>query len=236
MLKLFEAEIKVNGNKIVIRGNRKLVSPGSIYIPGDISSASFFIVLASILADTQLLIKNVSLNPSRISILKFLKRMGAHIEMHNAQCTMHNFEPMGDLLVKNSPLKATRVKKGEIPSLIDELPIIMVAACFAKGKTILEGVEELRVKETDRIISMSENLKKMGAIIHTNRAGRTENVIIIGTKHLKGARVRSFGDHRTAMSLLIAGLAATGKTSIDDISCINKSFPEFLRVLKAVMY
>ena len=111
----------------------------------------------------------------------------------------------------------------------------MVAACFAKGKTVLEAVEELRVKETDRINSMTENLSKMGADIRVVKSGNAENIVIQGGKILKGSRVKSFGDHRTAMSMVIAGLAAKGNTSIDDIGCINKSFPNFLGILKPVI-
>ena len=143
-------------------------------------------------------------------------------------------EPAGDLLVKSSSLMGTTVKNKEIPSLIDELPVLMVAACFAKGKTIFEGVKELRVKETDRIRSMVGNLKKMGADIRLRIAG-SENIIISGRKGLKGASVRSFGDHRTAMSMVIAGLAAAGSTRIDDVECVRKSFPGFLSTLRTVV-
>ncbi|MBI4981406.1 hypothetical protein HZC30_07700 [Candidatus Woesearchaeota archaeon] len=115
--------------------------------------------------------------------------------------------------------------------MIDELPILMVAACYADGKTIFEGIGELRVKETDRIKSMVSNLKLMGGRIKVIRQGNSENIVISGVKKLKGARVKSFGDHRSAMSMVIAGLAAEGKTHIDDVSCINKSFPNFLNLL-----
>jgi 3-phosphoshikimate 1-carboxyvinyltransferase len=141
---------------------------------------------------------------------------------------------MGDLQVYTSKLKGTVIKHKETPSLIDELPVLMVAACFASGRTVFEGVSELRIKETDRIKSMSRNLVKMGANIAVSTSGRSEKIIIDGVKELKGARVRSFGDHRTAMSLVVAGMAASGKTYIDDISCINKSFPNFLRLIASV--
>lgn len=242
ILKLFKAEIQLKQNTIVIKGGKELVSPKRIYIPGDISSASFFMVAAAILPHSEILIKNVSLNPSRIGVIKVLKRMGAHIKAQSsclsgrqAKLKVQGYEPMGDLLVKSSFLKGARVKKKEIPSLIDELPILMVAACFANGRTIFEGIEELRVKETDRIRSMSENLSKMGAHIEILKGDKSENIIIRGVKQLKGTKVRSFGDHRTAMSMVVAGLGAKGKTSIDDIVCINKSFPEFTRLLKTLI-
>ena len=142
---------------------------------------------------------------------------------------------MGDIIIKGSRLKNATVKKKEIPSLIDELPILMVAACNAEGKTLFEGVEELRAKETDRINSMVRNLSKMGADIRIRQVKAKTNIIIIGTKHLGGTGVSSFSDHRTAMSMAIAGLKASGKTIIDDINCINKSFPDFLRVLKSLL-
>jgi len=114
------------------------------------------------------------------------------------------------------------------------LPILMVAACFASGRTIFNGIGELRVKETDRIKSMNENLRNMGAGIKVLKRATSERVIINGVSLLKGAVLNSFGDHRTAMSMIIASLAASGKSTLDDISCIDKSFPEFLHVLKSI--
>ncbi len=249
MLKLFKAAIKLKKNIIVIKGKKELVSPGRIFIPGDISSASFFMVLGIILPNSRILIKNVNLNHSRAGIIKVLKRMGADIKAKSPCLSgrqekpkAKSYEPMGDLLIKSSKLNGAVVKKGEVPSLIDELPILMVAACLSRGKSVFEGVSELRAKETDRIMSMTENLAKMGADIRvisaTNRGGktaRTEKIIIQGRKTLIGANVKSFGDHRTAMSMVVAGLAAQGVTRIDDISCINKSFPNFLSLLKTIV-
>ena len=236
MLKLFKANIKVKGNQIIIKGDRRLVSPQRIYLPGDISSASFFMVAASILPDSEILMRNVNLNPSRMGIVKVLKRMWADIQLSAVSCQLSS-EPMGDILVKSSKLKGTVVKKEEIPSLIDELPVLMVAASCARGKSIFEAVGELRVKETDRINSMVNNLKKMGADIQVTKSPshhntNKEHIVIKGKAELKGARVKSVGDHRTAMSMFVAGLRAQGKTIIDDISCINKSFPGFLATLK----
>jgi len=236
MLKLFRADIKVNRNAIFIKGDKELVSPGRVFIPGDISSASFFIVLAAILPHAQILIKDVNLNSSRTGIIKVLKRMGANIRVTHQATGTRSFEPMGDLVVKSSKLKGAIITKKEIPSLIDELPILMVAACFAQGKSIFEGVGELRLKETDRIKSISDNLIKMGADIKVIKTLELEKIIIQGGKRLKGASVRSFADHRTAMSMVVAGLLAQGKTKIDDIACINKSFPNFLTLLKELVY
>jgi len=233
MLRLFKTGIKVNENAIVIKGKKELVSPGRIFIPGDISSAGFFMVLGTILPNSRILIKDINLNPSRIGIIKVLKRMGSDIQVLGNSAV--GFEPIGDIIIKSSKLKSTIIKKKEIPSLIDELPILMVAACFAKGESVFEGVGELRIKETDRIRSMSENLKKMGADIRVLKTLKSEKIIIQGGRTIMGATVKSFGDHRTAMSMVVAGLAARGKTQIDNITCINKSFPNFLSLLKTII-
>lgn len=233
MLYLFKADIETSKNTIVIKGGKQLVSPGAIKIPADISSASFFIVLAACLAQAKLTIKNVSLNPSRLGVINVLKRMGASIKITNFRSRAVNSEPSGDLTVVSSKLKGTTINKSEIPSLIDELPILMVAACFAKGTTIIKAAGELRVKETDRIRSMEANLKKMGADIKVVKRNGREDVIIKGPKQLKGSNVNSYRDHRSAMSMIVAGFLASGNSRIDDVSCISKSFPGFLSTLKA---
>lgn len=274
MLNLFRADIKTlpesstvsslqyktQMKEIIIKGNKDLVSPKTIFIPGDISSASFFIVLATILPNSKITIRNINLNPSRIGIIRVLKRMGADIkvtkslprlkgdpERSQGSCwgqashpawpagrQVSVGEPMGDLIVKSSKLKGTLITKEEVPSLIDEIPILMVAACCAKGSSIFEAVGELRVKETDRISSMSENLRKMGARVEIIKMDKSEKIVIKGTKVLRGARVKSFGDHRTAMSMVVAALNAKGRTRINDIACINKSFPDFMRILNTL--
>lgn len=231
MLRLFKADIQVKKNTIIVRGGRRLVSPGEIYVPGDISSAAFFMVAAAILPGSEIIIKNVSLNPSRSGVISVLKRMGVRIKVRASKPQATRGESMGDIIIKGSRLKNATVKKKEIPSLIDELPILMVAGASGRGKTVFQGVEELRVKEADRINSMFSNLKKMGADIRVVKSGKGENIVVRGIGQLKGASVRSFGDHRTAMSMIVAGLAAIGQTKIDDISCINKSFPGFIKVL-----
>ncbi len=235
MLKIFGANIIVNKNSIILNPNNKLISPGQIYIPGDISSAAFFIVLAAVIPGAKIIIERLGLNPSRSGIIKVLKRMQAKIKItllknNKAQ----SFEPIGNITVSSSKLKATTINACEIPSLIDELPILMVAACFAQGTTIIKGVGELRVKETDRINSMIKNLKSMGADISVNKAGSQEKIIIKGQGRLSGAKLKSFGDHRTAMSMVVAAMAAEGDSRLDDISCVNKSFPGFLTTLASL--
>lgn len=234
MLKLFKADIEIKDNKVEIKGGCCLKSPKRIYIPADISSASFFIVLACILEDADLLLQKIGVNYERIGVIRVLKRMKAKISMRKSSYkASYCSEPMADISVKQSCLKATVVSKEEVPSLIDELPILMIAACFAKGVSVFNGVEELRVKETDRITSMVNNLTLMGADIKVNRtASGAEQIILKGVGKLHGAKVKSYGDHRTAMSMVVAALASTGATVIDDIDCIDKSFPNFFDILK----
>lgn len=234
MLKLFKADIKIKGMAISIKGGEELVSPLLIDIPGDISSASFFIVAAAIISGSHLIIKSVGLNPTRMGVIKVLKRMGADIQVFGLRPRVFGYEPVADISVKSSKLKGVRIRNKEMPSLIDEVPILMVAACNAEGRTVFEGVEELRLKETDRINSMMRNLNKMGANIKVKQRKFRIDIIITGTKQLVGTKVSSFGDHRTAMSMLIAGIKAKGSTIIDDISCINKSFPDFISILTSL--
>ncbi len=233
MLKEFKAKIKVKGNNIHICPS-SLISPKIIYIPADISSASFFIVLACLLKGSQIRINNLNLNPTRSGIINVLKRMHADIEI--IYKNKNYFEPKADIVVKSSKLIATNIKKKEVPSLIDELPILMVAASFAKGQSVFEGIEELRVKETDRINSMIYNLSKMGAKIEVKDKKGKEAIVINGSKSLKGASLKSYGDHRTAMSMVVAALCAESPSNIDDVKCIKKSFPDFLKILDGSLF
>ena len=226
MLKVFGADIFIKNKSITLNPNKNLVSPGEIYIPGDISSAAFFMVLATIVPGSNIVIARLGLNPRRSGIINVLKRMGAKIKIGGNK--LQGFEPAGNLAICASKLKGTVVYPCEIPSLIDELPVLMVAACFAQGRTIIKGAQELRVKETDRIDSMVRNLKSMGADIRVKKNNSGENIIIKGKGRLCGANLKSFGDHRTAMSMIVAAAAAQGESRIDDVSCINKSFPGFL--------
>ncbi|MDD5692686.1 MAG: 3-phosphoshikimate 1-carboxyvinyltransferase [Candidatus Omnitrophica bacterium] len=235
MLKAFGAGITVSGNSIILNPGRDLISPGEIYIPGDISSAAFFLVLASIIPGSNVIIRSVGLNPGRSGIVNVLKRMGAKIKAVYPKNGPGGFEPAADLAVTGSRLKAAVVSPNEIPTLVDELPVLMVAACFTRGRTVIKGAGELRVKETDRINSMSWNLKRMGADIRVLKSGARESIVINGIGRLRGAKLKSFGDHRTAMSMVVAALAAEGRSEIDDVSCINKSFPGFIATLNTLL-
>jgi len=159
--------------------------------------------------------------------------MGARVDVREKRLAAD--EPYGDIIVQHSNLHGVTVQQKDIPLMIDELPVIMVAACFAHGTTKLKGVQELRAKETDRIRSMVENLSKMGAYLKDVRIKGREDIIIRGSGGLHGATVSSYADHRTAMAMIVAGLCATGRTYIDDVGCISKSFPDFLNVLKLLM-
>ncbi|MBN1913686.1 MAG: 3-phosphoshikimate 1-carboxyvinyltransferase [Candidatus Omnitrophica bacterium] len=234
MLKLFKAGIKIMGNRISVEGKKPLIAPKELFVPGDISSASFFIALAAMIPHSRLVIKDVGLNPSRMGMVRVLKRMGADIIIRYRVSGIGYREPVGEIVVKSSALEGTVVRRKEIPSLIDELPVLMVAASFARGKSVFENVSELRVKETDRIASMVTNLKKMGVKISSFKKNGLENIIIEGRGRLIGCRLQSFGDHRTAMSMVIAGLVASGNSIIDEVSCINKSFPDFLGVINDI--
>jgi 3-phosphoshikimate 1-carboxyvinyltransferase len=236
MLKAFGANIIINKNNITLNPDKDLTSPGQIYIPGDISSAAFFVVLCLIIPGSKVIIERVGLNPSRIGIIKVLKRMKAKIKVVSFKGKQsQSFEPMGNLAVTSSRLKATVVNPWEIPSLVDELPVLMVAACFAEGRTIIKGAGELRVKETDRINSMVNNLKCMGADIRAIKSAGMESIVIKGKVSLNGTKLKSFGDHRTAMSMIVAALASKGSSRLDDISCISKSFPGFLTTLNTLI-
>ncbi|MDD5128199.1 MAG: 3-phosphoshikimate 1-carboxyvinyltransferase [Candidatus Omnitrophica bacterium] len=234
MLKYFGADISINKNKVILNPGCSLISPGSIYIPGDISSAAFFLVLGLIIPGAKIVIQRSSLNPGRIGIIKILKRMGAKIKIEPLKGCKQIFEPMGNLTVSGGKLKGALISRTEVPSLIDELPVLMVAACFAEGKTIIKGAGELRFKETDRINSMITNLRSMGADIRSIGSGSSESIVINGKGFLRGAELKSFGDHRTAMSMVVAALAAKGNSRLDDVSCVSKSFPGFLTALKGL--
>lgn len=232
MLKLFSAQVLLGKNITRIRKSI-LRSPKEVLIPGDISSAAFFMVAALLIKDSKILLKGASVNPTRVGIIHVLKRMGAQIRvMHNK----NDYEPMADIEVKSSSLKGTVVKPSEIPSLIDELPILMVAAALASGKTVIEGAEELKVKEADRIQSMCSNLTKLGVNVKVKSLKNKVSLEILGRKAFEAASLKSFGDHRTAMSMVVAGLAANKAIHLDDVSCISKSFPEFLPVLKQLVH
>ena len=226
MLSHFGKKVSVKGLSVSVEGKEDFQGT-DVRVPGDISSAAFFIILASALEGAHLWVKEIGLNPTRTGFIDVLKRMGARISVFPKKGEERG-EPTGDIEVRGGDLHGTTVLPSEIPELIDELPILMVAASRAKGKTVFREASELRVKETDRIASMVTNLKKMGIAIWNQK----DDVWIDGGKPFHGAVVDSFKDHRTAMSLAVAGrLAQKGKTTIRDVSCIQTSFPEFINLI-----
>ena len=227
ILNLFGAKIDSSGNKITLKEKNKLISK-DLSIPGDISSAAFFLVLASIIKGSRLTIKNVGINPTRTGILDVLKDMGADISIKNER--NKNFEPVADLLVKASKLKSIKIFGEIIPKVIDELPILAVAATQVEGVTEIRDAQELRVKETDRIYAIAAGLKKMGAKIEE----KPDGLIIQGPTALEGNICESFGDHRIGMALTIAGILAEGKTQLQESECIDVSFPEFTSLLRRI--
>lgn len=226
MLPAFGAEIKGDGLRVMIKGGTQLKGM-EVHVPGDFSSAAFCIVAALLIRDSDITIKGVGINPTRTGLISALKEMGADIEIYNIRNL--SGEPVADIHCKGgAELKAINITKEKIPTLIDEFPILCVAATQATGVTTIRGAEELRVKESDRIKTMAMELRKMGAEIEEFDDGLS----IMGKRGLKGAVIESYGDHRIAMSMSIAGLIADGTTTINNISSVNISFPGFFEILR----
>jgi 3-phosphoshikimate 1-carboxyvinyltransferase len=220
MLSAFGASITSIGNTATIQPNPSLTGR-KINVPGDISSAAYFIAAGLLVPNSEIIIKNVGINPTRDGILRVCRQMGANITLENV--IDNGGEPVADLIVKHSELKGTEVGGAIIPTLIDEIPIIAVLACFAKGRTVINDADELKVKESNRIDVMVENLTRMGADITATADG----MIINGGKPLHGAAIDSKLDHRIAMSFAIAGLLSDGDTEIIGAECVDISYPNF---------
>ena len=199
-----------------------------IQVPGDISSAAYFIAAGLLVPNSELLIRNVGINPTRAGLLEVCRAMGADITYVNQ--TSASGEPTADLLVRSSSLHGTTVEGAIIPTLIDEIPMIAVMAAFAEGTTVIKDAAELKVKETDRIKTTTEALLAMGADVVPTEDG----MIIHGGNPLHGTDINSYLDHRIAMAFSIAGLAAAGTTTIQDSRCVDVSYPEFYESLGAL--
>ena len=199
-----------------------------IQVPGDISSAAYFIAAALLIPGSEVLIRNVGVNPTRDGILRVCQAMGADITRLNERSD--SGEPTADLLVRHSSLKGTVIEGDLIPTLIDELPVIAVMAALAKGTTVIRNAAELKVKESDRIQVMTENLTRMGARVEATEDG----MIIHGGSSLQGAIIDSHQDHRVAMSFAVAALAAEGETEIRDAECVSISYPGFYQDLASL--
>ncbi len=223
MLRYLGASVTSEGTTVSIEPEPALAGR-ALNVPGDISSAAYFIAAALVTPNSEILIRNVGINPTRDGILEVLKNMGADIRLLNIS---RDGEPTADLLVKTSSLHGTVVGGEVIPRLIDEIPMIAVLACFAEGTTVIRDAAELRVKESDRIAVMTENLRRMGADIEAAPDG----MIIRGGSPLHGADVDSYADHRAAMSLAVAGTVCEGQLRIEGGNCTNISYPGFYRDL-----
>jgi 3-phosphoshikimate 1-carboxyvinyltransferase len=227
MLGAFGVPVTRNGLTVSVEGPARLKGT-RILVPGDISAAAFFMVAASLVPGSKLLIRNVGLNPTRSGILTVLESMGCHIEKKNPHPI--GDEPVSDILIQSQRLKGTDLGGDLIPRLIDEIPVIAVAALFAEGVTRVHDARELRVKETDRIAALEKNIRLMGGEISTFDDGFT----ISGPQKLHGAELDSFGDHRIAMAFAVAGLLSGGETTILNAECAEISHPGFFEDLRGL--
>ena len=220
MLSHFGANVRTENTTAIVLPE-PILKGQKIAVPGDISSAAYFIAAGLLIPGSEILLKNVGINPTRDGILRVAKEMGGNIELLNVNTD--NGEPTANLLIKFSALKGITIGGEIIPTLIDEIPIIAIMAAFARGTTVIKDAAELKVKESDRIQVMVDNLKAMGADIESTDDG----MIIHGGKDLHGAIIDSHKDHRIAMSFAIASLLADGHMTILDKDCVNISFPSF---------
>ncbi len=215
-------------NRLTIAGGQ-MPESRNFKVPGDISSAAFWMAAAAAQPGARLLVKNVGLNDTRTGILSVLLRMGAHV--HEVIEDIEQVEPTGLVEVQGARLHGTVIEGREIPNVIDEIPIIAVLGALATGQTVIRNAGELRVKETDRLAALSVNLKALGAHVEEYADG----LVIHGGRPLHGARLHSYGDHRIAMAFTIAGLFAEGETVIEDCACIETSYPGFEQTLQQII-
>ncbi|HXP94420.1 MAG TPA: 3-phosphoshikimate 1-carboxyvinyltransferase [Candidatus Binatia bacterium] len=223
MLPHFGVHLDARRDEIVIEGGQPWHG-ARVVVPGDPSTAAFWIAAATIVPDSEVELQNILLNPTRIGFIDVLRRMGASIEAHVERTEP---EPVGTLRVRSAQLRATTITGDEIPAMIDEVPLVAVLATFAHGTTAIRGAEELRVKESDRIETVAQNLRAMGAQVETLPDG----FVIEGPQLLHGARIDTHGDHRVAMAFSIAALGAGGTTQIEGAECASVSYPKFYETL-----
>ncbi len=241
---IFFDEVKIGTSKKISLTGPQTPQACNLTIPGDISSAAFWIIAAAARRGSNITIKNVSLNPTRIGFLDVLRRMnrtsshplcalesGMKTNAMAPKYAISGTDPFGNIVVQGSLLTGITISGKEIPGLIDELPILAIAGALAEGTTIIRDAQELRVKETDRIGALVHNLRAMGVAVKEYDDG----LEIKGRSHLQGASLKSFGDHRIAMAFSIAALFATGESTIDDVSCIETSYPSFIPALEKII-
>jgi 3-phosphoshikimate 1-carboxyvinyltransferase len=227
MLRAFGVILSADGREVALEGGQALHGT-TITVPGDLSSAAFLLVAGALGAREGLLVRNVGVNPTRTGVLEILKLMGADLRVHPAASA--GGEPVADLEIRASALRGIRVPRELVPLAIDELPVLFVAAAAAEGRTVVEGAEELRVKESDRIAVMAAGLNRLGA-----RAEPTaDGIVIEGGGRLRGGTVESAGDHRIAMSFAVAALLADGPIVVRDVVNVATSFPDFPATLARI--
>ena len=227
LLKYMGAGIICEGTTTKVAKSR--LEPKNVTICGDISSAAFFLAAAAIVPDSDIIIKNTGLNPTRTGIIEIMQKMGAQLEILDKRTECG--EEVGDIRIKSSSLKGTTIEGAIIPRLIDEIPVIAAIAAYAEGETIIKDAADLRNKEADRISCLVSELKKLGADIEETRDG----MIIRGQKSLKGgAQVECYHDHRLAMSLYVAGMMCEKPVKINEFQWVDISFPEFLPLMNSI--
>jgi len=229
MLGQFGAAVRIEKTRVLVEG-RPALKGALIRVPGDISAAAFIMVAAAIIPGSEVLIKSVGVNSTRSGIIDALRLMGVRIELQRKE--MWGREPVADILVRGgAALQGITVSGDMIPRLIDEIPVLTVAALLAEGKTVISDATELRVKESDRISALAGQLAKLGAAITESADG----MIIEGGARLTGCELESCGDHRIAMALAVAGLAASGETAVRGAEVINISYPGFMQALRSLI-
>jgi 3-phosphoshikimate 1-carboxyvinyltransferase len=221
------ANIGRHRNTIAVRGRTRLTG-GKLYVPGDISSAAFFLAAGLLVPESNLVLQNVGLNPTRAALLDVLVAMGGRVKVLTVE--MVNGELLGDLHVESSRLQGAEISPEKIPALIDELPVLAVLGTQTDQGLSFHGAAELRVKESDRLAAVAANLRRMGAAVEEFPDG----LCVAGRQQLRGAEVSSYGDHRIAMAFAVAGLVAEGTTVIRDSACVDISFPDFFESLNRV--
>lgn len=227
MLTAFGVPVRREGTTVSIPGEARLQAT-NLAVPGDLSSAAFFLIAAAASPGSELLIRDAGVNPTRTGALEVLEVMGGRIARERERT--EGGEPVADLRVRGARLRGTQVGTELIPRLLDEIPALAVAATLAEGETVVSGAAELRVKEVDRLSAVAEELGRLGGQVAEER----EALRIVGGRRLRGAVVRSRGDHRMAMALAVAGLFADGETRVQDVACVATSFPRFAELLAEV--
>ncbi len=229
LLAAMSAEVRVADRTVELWPSHRPLRAIELAVPGDFSSAAFWMAAAALRPGWSITIEEVGLNPTRTEFLRILEAMGAAVEVEPAES---DIEPAGTVRVAGRPLRAVTLGAKEVVAAIDEIPVLLAVATQAEGRTIIAGAAELRVKESDRIAGMAEGLRRMGASVDE----RPDGISVDGRRTLRGATVDSNGDHRIAMALAIAGLAAAGPTRIEDADCVSVSYPAFFATLSQVTH